>query len=383
MIRTPDVAAVRCGSYQPQEIGPAMERLLSLLGGLDWVRPGMRIAVKTNLVAPKRPETAATTHPEALYALVRLLRERGAETVLGDSPGGPFHAAYLSAVYRMAGLEDAPAHGAQLNRNFDQCTVHAPQAETARQFQYCAWLQQADAVIDFCKLKTHAMTGMTAAVKNLFGVVPGTLKSEYHLRYRGTEPFCSMLVDLAEYVRPRLCICDAVVGMEGNGPTSGRPRAFGVLAASASPHALDLWCARLLGLRPSAVPTLTEAVRRGLIPADCGALTVAGDAAELVIPDVDVPGRHSTLFDDRLPGPLGRAVGRVFDGVMGAHPAVNAAQCTGCGACAARCPAHAIVLRDGRPGIDRRACIRCFCCQEFCPVGALYARRTWLAKRLG
>ena len=379
----PDVAAVCCGSYEKQELEPAMERLLSLLGGLDWVRPGMCIAVKANLVAPKRPEAAATTHPAALYALVRLLRERGAETVLGDSPGGPFHAAFLSTVYRTAGLEDAPAHGAQLNRNFGQCTVHAPEARTARQFQYCDWLRQADAVIDFCKLKTHAMTGMTAAVKNLFGVVPGTLKSEYHLRYRGTEPFCSMLVDLAEYVRPRLCICDGVIGMEGNGPTSGRPRRFGVLSASFSPHALDLWCARLLGLRPAAVPTLTEAVRRGLIGQDCGALTLAGDAAELTLPEVDVPGRHSTLFDDWLPGPLGRALGQAFDGAMGTHPAVQLAQCTGCGACAARCPAHAIALRAGRPVIDRRACIRCFCCQEFCPTGALYARRAALAKLLG
>ena len=56
--------------------------------------------------------------------------------------------------------------------------------------------------------------------------------------------------------------------------------------------------------------------------------------------------------------------------------------CTGCGACAARCPAHAIVLRDGRPGIDRRACIRCFCCQEFCPAGAMGVRRPLPARLL-
>ena len=85
MIRTPDVAAVRCGSYQPQEIGPAMERLLSLLGGLDWVRPGMRIAVKTNLVAPKRPETLEADIPFVPTGTVSI---QGQLTVTGLTANG-------------------------------------------------------------------------------------------------------------------------------------------------------------------------------------------------------------------------------------------------------------------------------------------------------
>ena len=99
-----DVSIVPCGSYDMGEVRAALAAALAPLGGLDWVRPGMKIAVKVNLISAMRPDAAATVHPALLTALTELLQERGASVVLGDSPGGLFTAAHLNRVYDVCGF---------------------------------------------------------------------------------------------------------------------------------------------------------------------------------------------------------------------------------------------------------------------------------------
>ena len=260
-----DVALAACKSYEDAEVSAALETVVTAAGGLDWVTPGMRVALKLNLVSAMKPEEAATVHPAVVCALVRMLQARGAHVVLGDSPGGLYNAAHLQRVYDVTGLRAAEALGAELNGDFSVCSVSYPEAVQARSFTETAYLRNADAIIDVCKLKTHGMMGMTNAVKNFFGIIPGAMKPEYHYKYPKIEDFANMIVDLCEYCRPRLCICDAVVGMEGNGPTQGSARPIGCLIAAQSAHKLDLAACGLIGLTPGEVPTLTAAIRRELL----------------------------------------------------------------------------------------------------------------------
>ncbi|MFR8332068.1 MAG: DUF362 domain-containing protein [Oscillospiraceae bacterium] len=74
--------------------------------------------------------------------------------------------AFVEKIYRAAGLYSVEAAGAELNRNFAQAQATYPQALAARTFQYTQYLAEADAIIDFCKLKSHGMMGMSAAAKN-------------------------------------------------------------------------------------------------------------------------------------------------------------------------------------------------------------------------
>ena len=83
-----EVSLVRCTDYDIAHVRAALCRLLEPLGGLDWVSPHMKIVIKANLVAARPPEDAVTTHPALLCALSELLIERGAEVIIGDSPGG-------------------------------------------------------------------------------------------------------------------------------------------------------------------------------------------------------------------------------------------------------------------------------------------------------
>ena len=378
-----DVSIVPCPSYEPELCRQALEAVLAPFGGLDWVRPGMKIAVKTNLVSAMKPERAATTHPVLLAQLGAMLAGRGAEVVIGDSPGGLYNAAYVGAVYRAAGVEAAEGPGVRLNRDFSQAEAHFPAAKIARRFQYTRYLDDADVILDFCKLKSHGMMGMSAAAKNLFGVIPGTMKPEYHFKYPDPADFARMLVDLNEYFKPRLAIVDAVVGMEGNGPTAGSPRPIGALLAGTSTHRVDLACAALIGLRREDVPTLEAAYERGLIPASADGLEIAGDLAAFTLRDFqNVEVHNSHLFTGRLPGPLGKAQSKILQALLGSRPQVQKKQCVGCRKCEQICPAKAIHMEQNAPVIDRSRCIHCFCCQEFCPRGAMQVHRTALARLL-
>ena len=361
----------------------AMKAVLAPVGGLDWVKPGMKIAVKANLVTFMKPESAATTHPSVLIALVKLLRERGAEVIVGDSPGGLYNAAFVGRVYAATGMKLVEQAGAQLNRNFGEAHASFPEARVAKEFTYTAWLDDADAIIDFCKLKSHGMMSMSAAVKNLFGTIPGTLKPEYHFKYPDERDFADMLVDLNEYFKPRLAIADAIVGMEGNGPTAGEPRQIGALMASQSTYNLDLVCADVIGVTMNDVPTIRAAYERGLCPASSAELDVAGDLAGARISDFKNILSHRGLQFQGSGSVFSRLTGKVIGAALSSKPdVVEKSKCVGCGVCAGVCPAHAIEIKDRLPKIDRKKCIRCFCCQEFCPKGAMVVKRPLIARVL-
>lgn len=377
-----DVSLVSCTDYGKNNIKTALFSLLEPIGGLDFVKEGMTVAIKANLVTFARPEEAVTTHPALICTLIELLRERGAARVIvGDSPGGLYNATFLNKVYNVCGLSDAvEAAGGELNRNFGQREAHFADAKVARSFTYTSYLDEADVIIDFCKLKTHGMMGMSAAAKNMFGVIPGTMKPEYHFRYPNTADFARMIVDIDEYFadKIKLCIADAVVGMEGNGPTQGTPRHIGAVLASASPHKLDLVCAKIIGLSPDSIPTLGAARERGLIPESVADLNVFGDVDSFVIPDYNnVAVRNSLLFDSKS-----KLFGKIAKKCLQTNPQVRGSECKGCKKCMDICPARAIVMKNNKPEIDRDKCIKCFCCQEFCPFGAMKVHRTLIARML-
>ncbi len=374
-------ALAPCPEYDPAAVRRALEAVIGAAGGLDWVRPGMRVGIKLNLCAAKRPEAAATTHPVLAAELTRLLTERGAEVVLGDSPGGPFVPPLMHRLYETTGLRLCEEAGGKLNEDFGYTEVEFPEGKSLRRFAYVDWLRSCDEVVNFCKLKSHGMMGMTAAVKNLYGVIPGTHKSEYHFRHEDPMAFADMLVDLNEYVRPRLCLCDAVEIMEGNGPTMGTPRQLGLLLAGRDPYRLDRLCAALLGLKEREIPYLEAAKRRGLLaPEDPEPASVA---APYALRDFRRSGATASWFarseEDRG---LKKLMKQGMYVLFRSRPQVGR-DCVGCGKCAGDCPASAITIHNGRARIDRASCIRCFCCQEFCPVGAMRVQRSPVAKLVG
>lgn len=375
------VSVVPMGEYGLAEAESALKVALDAIGGLDFVTTGMRIVIKANLVSAMKPEEAATTHPTLLCALTKMLTERGAEVVIGDSPGGLYNAAFVGRVYNVTGMHDTEAFGATLNKDFSQREAAYPEGKVLHSFTYTGYLDKADAIINFCKLKSHGMMGMSCAAKNMFGTVPGVIKPEYHYRFPKYEDFADMIVDLDEYFHPVLSIADAVIGMEGNGPTAGTPRKMGCILASRSPHALDMVAARMIGFDRSELPILEAAYRRGLVPDNVEEIELKGSLEGLTLDDFErVVERRSLEFQSDGGNFLKRAVGKFIAAALRTKPVVKRNMCVGCGVCAGICPAKAITIDKNRKAvIKRRSCIRCFCCQEFCPKSAIKVHRTFIA----
>lgn len=372
-----DVAVVRCKAYNVETVKPALEEALNAVNGLDFVMPGMKIIIKPNLVSFKKPDAAATTHPALLEALVEMLLSRGADVTIGDSPGGPHSLPLLNRVYAATGMDRVEKLGAKLNRNMNEKTVAFPEGKVLKNFTYTEYLDEADAIIDFCKLKSHGMLGMSAAVKNLFGTIPGLKKPEVHYKFQNDAEFADMLVDLNEYFKPRLAICDAVVGMEGNGPTAGTPRQIGAIIASKSTYYADVVGAELIGMNIDGLPTLQAAYERGFAPASSKNLRVYGDIRALTVDDFKAPPVRGLSFMRK-----GNVLHFISKAALEHKPTLKKRLCAGCGECARMCPAKAIEMKNKKPHINREKCIRCFCCQEFCPRAAMVAHRPLAAKVL-
>ena len=377
------VSVVKCDRYS--EVQNAVENAVSLIGGIGkFVKKGDNVVIKPNLVSKKKPEEAVTTNPEFLHAVIVMVEKAGGNVTIAESPGGPYNTAALKGVYSVCGVDKA-IEGTNAKLNFDTSftEVHFPEGKTIKKIPIINPILNADVIISLPKLKTHAMTSYTGAVKNLFGTIPGTYKAELHFRLNERKSFCSMLVDLHECVKPTLSIMDAVWGMEGNGPTQGSARSIGCLIAAQSAHKLDLAACGLIGLMPSEVPTLSAAIRRGLCPDSAEKLTIFGEPAAFAVPDYKtVPSQASVFFRSGGKGVFAKLADSFLFHMLTPYPKLRASACVGCKKCANICPAKAITMRGGKPDIDRKARIHCFCCQEFCPKGAMQVGRSVLAKLL-
>ncbi len=374
------VSVVPLSEYTESEARRALEELLTPLGHLDFVKPGMHVVIKANLVSAMQPQEAATTHPILLRALCEMLNEKGAEVIIGDSPGGLYNSAFVGRVYNVTGMHALENESVHLNYDFSEHYTKFPEGRVLRDFTYTGYLDKADLIINFAKLKSHGMMGMSCAAKNMFGTIPGVIKPEYHYRFPRYEDFADMLLDLDEYFHPILSIADAVVGMEGNGPTAGTPKKMGFLLASHSPHTLDMLAAHLLGFSLEEIPTLLAAKRRELIPETIEELKVIGTYDKLKIIDFEKVVEHKSLqFSGDGKNIFKRIASKLMGVIFKTRPVLKPQMCVGCAVCAGICPAKAIEIKNKKAKINRKKCIRCFCCQEFCPKSALKVKRTALA----
>ncbi|MFA4906077.1 MAG: DUF362 domain-containing protein [Candidatus Margulisiibacteriota bacterium] len=322
--------------YDPENIRKA------LAGSVEpHIKPGQKVLLKPNLLGPFTAKSCAVTHPEVIRAVIRLVRKAGGVPTVGESPG-------IGSVHRFAKISGAQKvldeEKVQLLDLKTPIEVDHPQGKRFKRFTLARELNDFDVLINLPKFKTHQLTGITGAVKNLFGCVPGIVKSRYHFKIQKPAEFVEMLNDLADLISPKLTIMDAIWAMDGAGPTAGQPYHLKTLGIGTNCRAMDQAMLKLI----EGLPDFKKVEE----PRD--------DMYHLPFPFLE---KYLKRFTSE-------------------RPVIDRSSCTNCSSCVAVCAAGALNRSTTAPSFDYDKCIRCYCCQEFCPEHAVKIKKNWLFDRI-
>lgn len=416
------VIVLSCDSYEEERIYTLLKRGLKELGGVGaLINKEEKILLKPNLLKKAEVEKAVITHPVVVGAFARILREAGYENiVLADSCGHGTTKQVIQGTGMDTYLEKYQIPAIDYTKGV---RVENPDGIQAKEFILPKELLEADCVISLSKMKTHALERITGAVKNSYGFIYGKNKAIGHTKYPSADSFARMLIDLNQYVKPRLYIMDGITAMEGNGPGSGDPTAMNVILMSTDPVALDSVFARLVYLKPEMVPTNYHGEKMGLgnckeanievvvvkensqisVERDFGneeqknnKITVAKKQCENADISADenqsdiniscniIPmevlieqygNPHFNVDRTKVRSNIWTKLAKALN-IFQKKPYIEPDKCVRCGICVNSCPVpgKAVDFRNGKnhpPVYDYKKCIRCFCCQEMCPKKAI------------
>jgi uncharacterized protein (DUF362 family) len=233
---------------------------LKELGVTSAAVAGKRVLLKPNLVETAVGKPQINTHPAVVRGAVEAFLKLGAgQVVVAEGPG---HIHDTTLVLEESGLAEALVEDRIpfVDLNYDNGII-VPNAGGWSKLPHLTLpvtLLEADYIVSLAKLKTHHWAGVTLSMKNLFGVMPGIYYGwpKNVLHWAGI-PQC--ILDLTASIKPHFAIVDGIIGMEGDGPIMGTPKAAGVLVMGSNLTAVDATCTRLMGIDPFKVSYLAAA----------------------------------------------------------------------------------------------------------------------------
>ena len=366
------VVVVPCPDYSRDTVSGSIDQAVSMLGGWDrFVTVGQRWLLKPNMLSARPPEAGVTTHPVFVEVLARRLKDFQVSVSIGDSPS----TAHLGIQrhWDITGYSEvANATGVELVSFEGQTSVKKSVGD--REYFVAPPVLNNEGVLNLPRMKTHNLTLLTGAIKNMFGILPGFRKSDMHRKFPKSEGFSHAVVDVFEIAPPTLSIMDGVVVMEGNGPGNGSLRKVGVILASDDAVALDVVAGMMMGLAPHRVHTTRIAGERGLGQANPEKILLKGAKWE------NLPIHGFRLSDSNVVNRIPEGISRFVAGFVWIQPRVDPQLCTGCGNCIETCPVQCISMNRSSAVIDKGKCIQCYCCSEVCPDHAVVMDRSLLAR---
>jgi len=254
----PRVSIIRAGTYEE-------DLTLKVLGILREHRidvRGKRVVLKPNLVEFD-PGRSINTHPAVVHAAFEAFRASGAAEVriaegpghrrntweLADAAGFPAAFRNFQSIFTDLNLDEVSR--VALHRPFSRLSeLYLPQTALG-----------ADLLVSLPKMKTHHWVGATLSMKNLFGLVPGSVYGwpKNVLHWAGID---ECIADLHGVFPKHFCLVDGIVGMDGNGPIQGNQKTAGVLVAGDDAVAVDATCCRIMRLDPDKIGYLQLARSR-------------------------------------------------------------------------------------------------------------------------
>ena len=325
---------------------------------------GKRVFIKPNLLRSSEAKEGIVTHPAVLRGVVEKVETMGPSSiVVGDNPGIFDYGANEEAFKKTGLMEAAKGYYQNIGNNSQKVSFNPDFVPTVSLSQV---VLDADIIISLPKFKTHGLTVVTGGIKNSYGFLPGAQKAKLHRAAGSPERFHELVVDVFRLRVPDLFLVDAVVGMEGNGPSCSDLRNIGLILASDNAVALDAVMATMMGLDPGRLRFLQKAKEAGLGDYNPSTIEVIGELKPL--PDFKLPplGGEAVFNNETIQETLHH---RTL-----LRPQAEPKLCTGCGTCVDQCPVSALSMSDHLPQVDADTCIICFCCQEICPEKAITLR---------
>ncbi len=348
------VSVVRCSLYEHEKVHRA---LLDSLRNIDFnFKKNSKVLIKPNIMGPYTQEKACTTNPILIEELCKILKRFNAEIYIGESSG-------LDTKKSLETPEIKKLSKYAKIINFDSSkTMVFDIGIGGEKILLPEILFDMDLIINMPKLKTHILTKVSLSVKNLYGCVPGKLKSSMHRIFPDSKSFSRLLVNLESKIRPQLNIIDGVIGIQGDGPgTSGELINSGIILASRNAYALDIITSEIMGFRGGDVYTnkFSRIKKKDI--------EVFGDGKSLKLKFKKPRIRYSGLFAPLL---------AIFP-----ESKINfdKNKCNQCLSCELKCPVKAIKIIPNQK-CNHKSCINCLCCIEICPKGAVYLKDHWTRK---
>ncbi len=239
--------------------GRLVTAAMAAIGGMGaYVKKGDVVWVKPNMAWDAPPEQAATTNPGVVAAVVRMCLESGAKTVkVGDHTCHPAQKAYPNSGIEAA-VKEAGGEVVYLDGNrFREMEIGGARLE---KWEVYPEIVESDLVINVPIAKHHGLPQVTLCMKNYMGVVGGR-RNAWH------QDMAACLCDITRFMKPQLCILDAVRILTRNGPVGGNlddVKALGIVAAGTDIVALDAFGVTLLGHKPEDIATVVAADKAGL-----------------------------------------------------------------------------------------------------------------------
>jgi uncharacterized protein (DUF362 family)/Pyruvate/2-oxoacid:ferredoxin oxidoreductase delta subunit len=368
------VAIVRSESYEdPRLINRIQEGIEYLGGWKEFITPGDKVLLKPNLLIGRPAARCVNTHPLVVKAVAQMVMDLGCKVIIGDSP----QLGSAKKVAARCGLEEAAKELGIEVVDFDPVEVKFPEGKVFKTLTIGRQLLEMDRVINLPKLKTHNLTCLTLAVKNLFGCIPGARKAQWHVKTTeaGEDYLAQLFLELNELIKPAINIVDGIMAMEGRGPGFGDPRHMGLVIMGRSALAVDRVIAEIVSAPINWVPTLRVARAKGYGYTELAEIEMVGETIDSVrVRDFKLPPRPRII--SRQPEPTGvpKFLARFLKNQLTSQPVIDSQICQECTMCIEACPVSIISPAQGGFSIDKRRCIQCLCCMEVCPHAAIALR---------
>lgn len=218
-----------------------------------------KVLIKVNFITDKTWDTGATTDPMVVEAIIQKLMGLPISVSVVESDATITNA---DKAFEKTGMKDmCQRNGVEcinLRHLKDKVKLDVPNSEVLGSITVPRIVAES-AIISAAKLKTHANTGVTLGMKNMFGLLPDKFKAKYHAR--GIN---KVIVDINTVIKPVLTVIDGFVGMEGKGPIDGAPVKMDLIIAGKNVVATDATGCRVMGINPYDIPHLRRASEKGL-----------------------------------------------------------------------------------------------------------------------